>query len=199
MEEICEAHPDASHDILHIERVVTTAKKLAEREGADLDIVVPAAYLHDCEAIEKSDPRRSQASRLSAEKALRILRELQYPEPYYDGISHAIAAHSFSAGIEAKTIEAKVVQDADRLDGLGAIGIMRCFSLGGKLNRVFYSEHDPFAETRIPDDSHNNLDHFFVKLLKVANKLQTLSAKVEGQRRLKFLEAFLAQLRSEIS
>lgn len=198
MVEICKEHPDSSHDILHIERVVKTAKKLADLEGADLNIVVPAAYLHDCEVIEKSDPQRSQASRLSAKKALGILKKLEYPEEYFDGIANAVAAHSFSAGIVAETIEAKVLQDADRLDGLGAIGVARCFSLGGKLNRPFYSDEDPYAESRTPDDKTNNLDHFFVKLLKVADKLQTPSAKEEGRKRTEFLKAFLTQLRSEI-
>ncbi|PIR22033.1 MAG: hypothetical protein COV44_09650 [Deltaproteobacteria bacterium CG11_big_fil_rev_8_21_14_0_20_45_16] len=198
MVEICKENPDPSHDILHIERVVRAAKKLSELENADLNIVVPAAYLHDCEVIEKSDPQRSQVSSLSAKKALGILKELKYPEKYFDGIAHAIAAHSFSSGIVAETIEAKVLQDADRLDGLGAIGVARCFSLGGKLNRPFYSDEDPYAESRTPDDNTNNLDHFFVKLLKVANKLQTPAAKEDGRKRTEFLKAFLTQLRSEI-
>ena len=124
---------DPAHDFLHFSRVVALAKKLCLEEKAKWEVVVPAAWLHDFVIIPKNDPRREMASRLSAEKAIEFLKTLSYPAEYYPEIAHAIEAHSFSANIEAKTLEAKIVQDADRLDGLGAIGLARCFITAGIL------------------------------------------------------------------
>jgi len=189
---------DPSHDYLHVCRVANMAVKLAKEENADLNIVVPAAFFHDCVNVPKNDPRRKEASRLSAEAAVEYLKSVNYPEEYFDRIKHAIIAHSFSANITAETIEAKVVQDADRLDGLGAIGIARCFTVSGLLKRPYYCEGDMMAERRTPDDGLYTVDHFFVKLFRVAGQLQTIAACKEGQRRVLFMKDYLAQLQSEI-
>ena len=188
---------DPSHDYLHVSRVVNMALKLAREEGADINVVLPAAFFHDCVNVPKNDPRRKEASRLSAEAAVEYLRSVNYPETYFDGIKHAIIAHSFSANIPAETIEARVVQDADRLDGLGAIGIARCFTVSGLLARPYYCEGDMLAERRAPDDSLYAIDHFFVKLFRTAETLQTASARKEGQRRVAFMKNYLAQIQSE--
>lgn len=188
---------DPSHDVLHIRRVVNAALKLAAEEGADLNVVLPAAYFHDFVNIRKDDPRRGQASRLSAEAAAEYLQSIGYPARYLDAIRHAIAAHSFSAGIPPETIEAKVVQDADRLDSLGAIGIARCFSTNAILGRPYYKEGDVLAESRAPDDRNYAVDHFFIKLFKVAEMLQTPSARAEGARRAEVMRQYLQQLKAE--
>lgn len=188
---------DPSHDYLHVLRVVNMALRLAAEEGADIGVVLPAAFFHDCVNVPKNDPRRKEASRLSAESAIEYLGSVNYPEKYFDGIKHAIIAHSFSANIPAETIEAKVVQDADRLDGLGAVGIARCFTVGGLLARPFYCEGDALAARRAPDDGLYTIDHFFVKLFRTAEALQTASARKEGQRRVAFMKDYLAQLQSE--
>jgi uncharacterized protein len=190
---------DPAHDFLHIRRVVSTAIELAREERADLMIVAPAAYFHDFVSIPKNDPRRTQASALSAEAAAEYLTSAGYPARYLDAIRHAIAAHSFSAGIPCETIEAKVVQDADRLDGLGAIGVARCFTTTALMGRPYYDERDLFAESRAPDDKSYAVDHFFVKLFKVSETLQTASARSEGARRVAFMREYLKQLRSEIA
>jgi uncharacterized protein len=189
---------DPSHDLLHIRRVVRMARLLAAEEGADADIVIPAAYFHDCVNVPKNDPRRSMASRLSADAAVEWLRDHGYPAHLLDAIAHAIAAHSFSAGITPETIEAKVVQDADRLDGLGAVGIARCFTVSGLLQRPYYDAADPFASERALDDGLFAIDHFEVKLFKTAQSMNTASAKIEAQRRGAFMRDYLAQLRREI-
>lgn len=182
---------DPSHDILHIRRVVRTAQKLAAEEGADMMVVTPAAWLHDCVTVPKNDPRRAMASRLSADAALEHLAAMGYPSVYFPAIHHAITAHSFSAGIAPETVEAKVVQDADRLDGLGAIGIARCFTVGSLLGRPFYYEGDILAQNRTPDDLTYTLDHFFVKLFKTAETLQTGAGRAEGARRAAFMRDYL--------
>lgn len=193
---------DPAHDFLHFKRVVNLAKILCTEEQAKMEVVVPAAWLHDMVIIPKNDPRRKQASKLSAESAIEYLQQIQYPEIYFQDIYHAIEAHSFSANIEARTLEAKIVQDADRLDGLGAVGIARCFATAGSLKRPFYSDTDPFCDQlynqRSPDDNQFTLDHFFVKLFKTAKTLQTQSGRQEGERRVAIMKKYLADLRIEI-
>jgi uncharacterized protein len=189
---------DPAHDLLHFKRVVKMAKELCAKERANAEIVIPAAWLHDFVIVPKNDPRRSQASQLSAIAAVKYLRELSYPEEYLDDIAHAIAAHSFSANIETKTLEAKIVQDADRLDGLGAIGIARCFATAGILRRPFYSELDPFCQSRVIDDQQFTVDHFFAKLFKTAQALKTEAGRLEGFKRVEVMKKFLSDLEKEI-
>lgn len=189
---------DPAHDILHFKRVVKAAKSLAHEEHANLNIVVPAAWLHDFVIVPKNDPRRSKASKLSAEAAVEYLRQIQYPEKYYKEIAHAIEAHSFSANIETKSLEAQIVQDADRLDALGAIGLARCFATAGLLKRPFYSEMDPFCKNREFDDGQFTIDHFFAKLFKIAETLKTESGRREGIKRVKVMRRYLIDLESEI-
>ncbi len=197
MTEIASAD-DPAHDFLHFKRVVTTAKALCIEERAKLEVVMPASWLHDFVNVPKNDPRRSQGSRLSAEAAIGFLKQLNYPEKYFNEISHAIAAHSFSANIEPESLEAQIVQDADRLDGLGAIGIARCFAVAGLLKRSFYSDTDPFCSERPFDDSRYTVDHFFAKLFKTADSLKTKTGKLEGARRLAIMKNFLKDLGHEI-
>lgn len=200
MKGICDEAGDVSHDLLHVLRVVKVAKKLCRLEGANPLVVVPAAYLHDSLYISKKDPRRSKASTLSADYALTLLIGWGYPEQFFDEIHHAIRAHSFSARVEAETLEAKIVQDADRIDGLGAIGVCRSMAFTGFVNRPIYNVADPFCkEGRLLDDSTNTLDHYFVKLMKVADMACTPSGKKECIRRTKFMDSFLKELEFEIT
>jgi uncharacterized protein len=198
MVQVCNESPDPSHDILHVQRVVALAKKLAITEKADLQVVIPSAYLHDCIYISKTDSRRKQASRISADFAIRLLERWNYPQEFFANIHHAILAHSFSAAIPAETMEAKVVQDADRLDAMGAVGIFRCFAFSGLAGRPLYRPLDPFCKTREPDDSDNTLDHFFKKLLRLQDRLNTDSARQEGELRMKTMSQFLDSLEREL-
>ncbi|GAA4878598.1 HD domain-containing protein [Ferrimonas pelagia] len=192
------AGSDGAHNLAHIERVVAAAEQLAISENAELAVVLPAAWLHDVVLIDKRDPRRSQASVLAADKAIELLREYGYPEQYIDAIHHAIAAHSWSAGIATETLEAKIVQDADRLDAIGAIGLARCLMLGGQFGNELYHSDDPFAEQRELDDSTYCLDHFYVKLQHLPGQLSTDAGKAEGQRRWAYIETFMATLKGEL-
>ncbi len=189
---------DPAHDLLHFKRVVKTAKILCIQEGAKPEVVIPAAWLHDFVIVPKNDPRRSQASQLSATAAIQFLSEIQYPEIYFEDIAHAIAAHSFSANIATKTLEAQIVQDADRLDGLGAIGLARCFITAGLMKRPLYSELDPFCTEREPDDKNFTIDHFFVKLFKTADSLKTKAGRAEGLKRVEIMKKYLADLAAEV-
>jgi uncharacterized protein len=189
---------DAAHDEGHVRRVVANAKKLAEAEGADLAVVLPAAWLHDCVVIAKNSPQRSSASRLAAERAGALLRAAGYPAQHIPAIEHAIEAHSFSARVMPQTLEAKVVQDADRLEALGAVGIARTLITGGANGTPFYDLAEPFPVTRVADDRTSIIDHFFTKLLKLAETMQTAAGRAAAQQRAQFLKDYLTQLGSEI-
>ncbi len=194
----CLAGADAAHDLAHVRRVVTAARRLAEGEGARLDVVLPAAWLHDCVTVPKDSERRATASTEAAALAGSFLSEAGYPERLIPAVRHAVEAHSFSAGIPPETLEAKVVQDADRLDALGAVGIARCFMVGGSLGLALHDPGEPFPERRPPDDSAWTLDHFYVKLLKLPDTMQTEAGRAEARRRARFMEDYLSRLRAEI-
>ncbi|MBC7457233.1 MAG: HD domain-containing protein [Bdellovibrionaceae bacterium] len=189
---------DPAHDFSHFRRVVQSAKNLCFLENARIEVVMPSAWLHDFVFIPKNDPRRALASRLSALAAIDFLKEIQYPEIYFKDISNAIEAHSFSGGIEPLTIEAQVVQDADRLDALGAIGIARCFATAGLVKRSFYSKIDPFCVNRLPDDNQFTIDHFYKKLFLVAETLKTEAGRLEGAKRVLVMKKYLLDLKNEI-
>ncbi len=198
-EKLAAAGGDAAHDREHVRRVVRNAATLAAAEGARPEVVLPAAWLHDCVMVPKDSPQRAAASRLAAAQAAAWLREWGWPEVLLPDIAHAIEAHSFSAGIAPRTIEARVVQDADRLDALGAVGLARCLMLGGELGRPLYAAEDPFCERRPPDDRAACVDHFHTKLLTLEDAMQTAGGRVEARRRTEFLRQFLAELRRELS
>ena len=202
----CEAHVratmggDAAHDLAHVRRVVAWAVRLAREEGADLEVVVPAAWLHDGVSVPKDSPDRARASGLAAEAARDWLRRQGYPEAKLDAVAHAIEAHSFSAAVAPRTPEARVVQDADRLDALGAIGIARCYATAGAMGSALVHPDDPVpAEplARALDDRAYATDHFFAKLFRLPPTMQTAAGKREAERRVAFMRGFLAQLADE--
>lgn len=188
---------DPAHDLAHIERVVRNARQLTAVEGADWRVVMPAAWLHDCVFVAKDSPQRSRASLLSADCAVAFLKEKSFPALDWEAIHHAIAAHSFSAGLETRTLEAKVLQDADRMDALGAVGLSRCLMLGGHMGTALMSPVDPFCEEREPDDGRFTIDHFYRKLLRLEETMKTDSGRLLAAERSEVLRGFLAQLRRE--
>lgn len=190
---------DAAHDVAHVERVVANARALAAAEEARLEIVLPAAWLHDCVVVPKDSPERANSSRLAATEAVRLLEGWDYPADLLPEIAHAIEAHSFSAGIAPRTAEARVLQDADRLDALGAVGLARCLMLGGALGRPLYVGDDPFCTHRAPDDRRATVDHLYSKLFTLAATMQTASGRAEAERRTAFLRQFVDELGRELA
>ena len=195
---VAERSGDAAHDVEHVRRVVANAKRLAAAERAPLDVVIPAAWLHDVVHVPKDSPDRARASRLAADAAARQLAAWGYPSALVPEIAHAIEAHSFTAGIAPRTPAARVVQDADRLDALGAVGLARTLMLGGAMGRLLYDAADPFCERRAPDDRASTIDHFYTKLLHLPGRMQTPSGRAEAARRADVLRGFLDALRREL-
>lgn len=190
---------DGSHDRSHLLRVWSNAAVIAEQElGCDMGVLTAAVVLHDCVAVEKDLPQRAQASRLSAVRARTILTGLEWQEPRVEQVAHAIEAHSFSAAIAPRTLEARIVQDADRLDAIGAIGIARCFYVAGRMGSSLYHPDDPTAANRALDDRRFALDHFDAKLFKLGANFQTRTGAVLAEERIRTMRGFVQALLSEI-
>ncbi|MDR0242759.1 MAG: HD domain-containing protein [Burkholderia sp.] len=189
-----DADGDGAHDTSHLQRVWKNAAAIHAEEGGDAEVLFAATLLHDCVAVEKDSPLRAQASRLSAEKARRVLTSLDWPDAKIDAVAHAVEAHSYSACIAPKTLEAKVLQDADRLDAIGMVGVARCFYVAGRMGGALYDPADPHAANRALDDTRFAIDHFRTKLLKLATGFQTVTgtrmAIVRRDRLQRFLDAF---------
>jgi uncharacterized protein len=174
---------DGSHDIAHILRVFRNAMRIHQVEGGDGKVLTAAVLLHDCVAVEKNSPQRTEASRLAAEKATGILDGLGWSGRDIAAVAHAVTAHSFSAGIAPETLEAKILQDADRLDAIGMVGAARCFYIAGRMGSGLYDPLDPLAEHRALDDKAFAIDHFAVKLFKLADGFQTATGRMLAQER----------------
>jgi uncharacterized protein len=188
---------DGSHDISHILRVWNNVRAIMADEGGEPLILTASTILHDCVAVAKASDLRSQASRLSAQKAAGILRALDWDTDAIDSACHAIEAHSFSARLRPTTLEARILQDADRLDALGMIGVARCFYIGGQLGNLLYDPRDPAARDRTLDDTRYIIDHFKTKLFKIADSFQTTAgaqlAKARRDRLQRFFDEFIEE------
>lgn len=182
---------DAAHDHTHLLRVWSTAQQLlTDSPQADALVVLAACLLHDCVNLPKNHPQRAQASRMAACKAVALLTQQGFPPEKLPAVAHAIEAHSFSAGIAPQTIEAQIVQDADRLDALGPVGIARMFSVGGQLGRALAHPHDPLGQQRPLDDVAYTLDHIAVKLATLPASMQTAAGRRLGETRMAWIRAF---------
>ena len=190
-----------AHDFEHVQRVYRNAEIISKKEeGADLDIVLAAALLHDLVVYPKGSRRTNHSADESADLAKKILSEYKYyPVEKIEKVVYAIRTHSYSKQLIPSTLEGKILQDADRLDAIGAIGIARTFSVGGSENRSLYDPKDPFCESdRELDDTRWTLDHIKKKLLILKNSMHTKTAKEIAKQRTDFIESFLNQLRNEI-
>jgi uncharacterized protein len=193
-----EHHEDGAHDLAHLQRVWHNARILQAEEGGDLEVLLAAVLLHDSVAVEKNSPLRSRASRLAAEKASTVLTTLDWPEVKIAAVIHAIEAHSFSADIEPTTLEARIMQDADRLDSLGMLGVARTFYTAGRMGSALYDPQDPEAKARDYDDKRFCLDHFQTKLLHLADGFRTTAGQRLAQIRHERLKGFMELFKEEI-
>ncbi len=192
---------DLAHGWEHVGRVYTLALAIAEREGANRFIVGMAALMHDLGRAAHQENGHQHHADLSVTLATELLERYCVPVSVQHAILHAILTHSFSKGIEPRTIEAQVVRDADRLDSLGAIGILR-WAITGTTRRTpetaSYHPDDPFGEHHMLDDKRYMLDHFFMKLLKLHEGMLTKMGRMLAQRRTAFMRTYLEELEQEI-
>jgi PAS domain S-box-containing protein len=190
---------EPAHDFFHVTRVVTNALTIARAERADEAICAVAALLHELYTLPKSHPESSSAGDVCAEHARELLVAEQLPAAMIEPVCAAIRDHSFSKGVVPDALESKVLQDADRLDALGAIGLARMWATCADMKRPFYSPDDPFCTTRRPDDKSWGLDHVYKKLLVVPERLHLVTSKILAQDRVTFIRTFVGQLDSEIT
>jgi len=190
---------DPAHDFEHVMRVFKNAQKISKQEKANEKLILSAVLLHDIVSYPKSDKRSKTSSIESTKKSISILKKYNFSKEEIKIVSGAIRDHSFSRNKIPETIEGKILQDADRLDAIGAIGIARVFATGGSLKRPFYNIDDPFCKKRIPNDKTWTVDHFYQKLLKLESLMNTKSGKTEAKKRTKVIKEFLNQLKHELS
>lgn len=190
---------DGAHDLGHLDRVWKSCRLIAlDEPGADGDVLAVAAYFHDAVNLPKDSPDRAQASRRSADLAVRELAAMGFDAGRLATVHHAIAAHSFSAGIAPETVEARILQDADRLEALGAIGLARMFLIAGQMGGGLFHAADPLAMERALDDRRYALDHLEVKLFPVAAAMQTATGRRMAEERAEWMESFRTRLLHEI-
>lgn len=180
------AGQQAGHSIDHVMRVLRTAQELQAEVGGDLETIQLAAILHDI-----GDAKFHDGVERSGEFAREILCDLGAEPGLVDQVAHIVDNISFRKGIDAKelTLEGKVVQDADRLDALGAIGIVRTIEYGAAVGQPF---HDPDG-----DVAQTGIGHFHEKLFKLRALLNTNAARRIAADREKFMRQFLRQYKAE--
>jgi uncharacterized protein len=195
-----EGHEPA-HDFFHVERVVANAIVIARGEGASEEVLgaaATAALLHELFTLPKNHPDSARAGDTCAEHARELLEREGAPSWLVASASAAIRDHSFSKGVVPEALGTRVLQDADRLDAIGAIGLARMWATCADMKRPFYAPEDPFCVSRPPDDKLWGLDHVFKKLLAIPERLHTATARTIAQGRIGFLNVYLEQLRVEI-
>ncbi len=190
---------EPAHDFFHVERVVTNALTIVRAEGGSEAVVAASALLHELFTLPKSHPDSSKAGDLCAEHARALLVRENAPSALVYPVCAAIRDHAFSKGVVPDALESRILQDADRLDALGAIGLARMWATCADMKRPFYSPDDPFATSRAPDDKRWGLDHVYKKLLLVPERLHCVTSKSIAEQRTAFIRAFVDQLRSEIT
>jgi len=188
---------DPAHDLLHCLRVADWTLALVE-EPIDERAAVAAALLHDVVNVPKNAPDRAEASARSAHRARELLIAHGFDEAAAAAIASAIRDHSFSRGAVPESVLGRALQDADRLDSLGALGLVRTVSTGTRMGGVYFHGEDPWAAARDLDDRRYMLDHFARKLLRLADLMLTERGRREAKRRATFLELFLDQVATEI-
>lgn len=189
----------SGHDWFHIERVYNLAKYLAKKENADSFIVEMAALLHDIDDWKFSNTNDSNTTTIE-----NFLNSINIDHDSFKRVIEIIQTMSFKGGVvdsTQHTIEGKVVQDADRLDAIGAIGIARTFAYGGSKNRLMY---DPTIQPidfksldEVKNAENHTINHFYEKLLKLKYLMNTNTAKEIAEKRHKFMEEFLNEFYSE--
>lgn len=188
---------DPGHDLGHLLRVALWTVRLAE-DGVDRRAAVAASLLHDLVSPAKDSPENASASERSAEAARRLLPALGFDAVAVDEIAQAIEDHSYSRGATPRSPLGRALQDADRLDALGALGVFRALVCGVRMGSELFDACDPWAENRELDDKRFTVDHFFTKLLNLAQTMNTEAGRREAAARVEFMRRYLEQLGYEI-
>jgi len=184
------------HSMAHVERVYNLAVRMGVEEDADLDVIKAAAFLHDIARALEDEGKNDDHAAEGAKMARSILEEVDFPRQKVDEVIHCIKAHRFRGNSEAKSLEAKILRDADRLDIMGAIGLARVFARGGWANLPI---HDPSIPPKAKYDgrSTTSINHIYEKILKAKDSMNTITARRIAEGRHRFVEEFLDRFLKE--
>jgi len=189
---------DISHGFDHTERVYNMAIKLAKHEKADLDVIEIAALLHDIARSKEENDKKICHADEGAKMAKNILKKYNLQSEKINNILHCIRVHRYSRGLKSETIEAKIIQDADRLDAIGAICVARVFAYSGKKNRPFHNTTIKPRDVYFGASSETSINHFFEKILKIKPEgFNTKKAKEIAKERYKFTKDFVGRFLKE--
>lgn len=195
----------SGHDLHHLKRVLNLALTLQEKEGGDRLVIAVSAFLHDIHRAMQKKVGKFVLPKDSIPKVKELLDTTSIPEEQKGKILHCVAYHEeydFSEGGKStQDIETLIVQDADNLDAIGAIGIGRTFTYGGAHRVPMWAPNIPFnAESRaynVATDDPSTIHHFYSKLLKLRGNMNTESAKEMAKGRHRYMEDFLEEFFSE--
>lgn len=193
----------SGHDIYHLKRVLNNALTIQEKEGGDRMIVAASAFLHDIHRIIEKETGTFCSPKDSLPKIKEIVDKTKLSEKQKEKIYHCIEFHEeydFSEkGKTTNNIETLILQDADNLDALGAIGIARAFSFGGANGVPIWVPEKPFARDTFDESEKDpsEIHHFHSKLLKLKDNMNTKTAKEMANERHKFIETFLQEFFDE--
>jgi uncharacterized protein len=192
---------DPAHDLNHALRVALSMLQLAGEKAEEklaFRDVVAAALCHDLVLVEKNSPQRAAASGYAAEAAQILLGDLDFAPEAIATIAEAIRDHSYSRGAVPQSLLGRLLQDADRLDALGAIGIMRTVSTSVRMGASYFHPEDPWATRRTLAQRQYTIDHFFEKLLRLEGTMCTDAGRAEAARRTRIMQDFLDELAQEL-
>ena len=196
---ILEEGPTAGHDITHTLRVRELCLYIAGIEGGDCEILEASALLHDIGRVEEFKNPNTDHAVISARMAPDILRSAGFPAQKIGSVVYSIANHRYSSGVIPVNLEAKILQDADRLDISGALGIAMTFAYSGAHGHALYHINDPLCKMREPDDHEYALDHILSKLIHLPGSMHTDTARRMAQERNSYLTGFIDRFIYEIT
>jgi len=189
---------DISHGFDHTERVYNTALGLAKNKKVDLDVVEISALLHDIARNKEERNSKICHAKEGAKMAQQILKKYHLSKEKVTNIAHCIETHRYSKKLTPKTIEAQIIQDADRLDAIGAISIARVFAYSGKTKMPFHNASIKPKKVYLGEASETSINHFFEKILKIKpNNFNTKKAKGIAKERYRFTKNFVDRFLKE--
>jgi len=193
------ADQGCGHDWLHVYRVSGLADQLAVAEGADRDVLRAAALLHELVNHPKNHPRSAHSGEDCAQAARELLASVGADPIWAERVAECIGQHAWSAAKTPTTLESALLQDADRLDALGAVGLARCFATAERMKSLLYHPDDPAASHRDLDDKLYALDHLPKKLLRLPDRFFSITARKLAEPRLALVRAFYQAMVEELS
>ena len=193
---------DAVHGFDHIERVYGLCRQIGEKEGADMKIVLAAALLHDSQGSHPQKGARNDHHIKSAEFANEVLTAEGWQDNRIQAVQHCIRAHRYRRGREApETLEAKVLFDADKLDVIGAVGVVRALAYAFQVQQpAFLEPSESFLKEQVKEEGegHSAYHEYLFKLKNISSKLFTETARQIASHRQQFLNTYFEELAAEM-